>query len=164
MPRRPACFTSTADGKFVGSSKLDTRFAPDVIFAVVVTSWLQVIAALESLSEKESEVLAFEAKLEADGKASLGEEGFEIVKGMCSWTKGSKKVSETKYTPSVIEPSFGERAPRKLADSGPGGRARGGLIPKSWDRKGGIRYGWYGCVVLPLVRHDVGCVSYTRGW
>lgn len=68
------------------------------------------MAALESLSGKESEVVAFEAKLEADGKASLGEgeEGFEIAKGMCSWTKGSKKISEIKYTPSVIEPSFGE--------------------------------------------------------
>lgn len=66
------------------------------------------MAALESVSEKESEVLAFEAKLEADGKASLGEEGFEISKGMCSWTKGTKKISEIKFTPSVIEPSFGE--------------------------------------------------------
>lgn len=72
--------------------------------------WQQVIAALEGLSEKEDDLLAFEAKLEADGKASLGVEGgeFEIVKGMCSWTKGSKKVSSIKYTPSVIEPSFGE--------------------------------------------------------
>lgn len=68
----------------------------------------QVIAALECLSEKEEELLAFQAKLEADGKASLGEEGFEITKGMCSWTKGTKKVTEIKYTPSVIEPSFGE--------------------------------------------------------
>lgn len=69
------------------------------------------MAALEGLSENESEVLAFEAKLEADGKASLGEgeEGFEITKGMCSWKKGSKKISEIKFTPSVIEPSFGKR-------------------------------------------------------
>lgn len=71
-------------------------------------SAVQVIAALECLSEKEEEVLAFEAKLEADGKASLGEEGFEIVKGMCSWKKGSKMLKEIKFTPSVIEPSFGE--------------------------------------------------------
>lgn len=69
---------------------------------------MQVIAALECLSEKEEELLSFEAKLEADGKASLGEEGFEITKGMCSWTKGTKKMTEIKYTPSVIEPSFGE--------------------------------------------------------
>ena len=80
-----------------------------VSFRVLVATWArkQVIAALESLSEKEPEVLAFEAKLEADGKAILGE-GFEITKGMCSWTKGTKKISEIKYTPSVIEPSFGE--------------------------------------------------------
>ena len=75
---------------------------------MVKCTYDQVIAALESMSENEAEVLAFEAKLEADGKATLGEGGFEISKGMCSWTKGSKKISEIKYTPSVIEPSFGE--------------------------------------------------------
>ncbi|CAM9565940.1 unnamed protein product [Ectocarpus sp. 12 AP-2014] len=68
----------------------------------------KVIAALEALSEKEEDLLAFQAKLEEEGKASLGEgAGFEITKGMCSWTKGSKKISEIKFTPSVIEPSFG---------------------------------------------------------
>lgn len=72
--------------------------------------FLQVIAALEALSEKEEDLLAFQAKLEEEGKASLGEgAGFEIIKGMCSWTKGSKKISEIKFTPSVIEPSFGEK-------------------------------------------------------
>ncbi|CAN0038986.1 unnamed protein product [Ectocarpus fasciculatus] len=68
----------------------------------------KVIAVLEALSEKEEDLLAFQAKLEEEGKASLGEgAGFEITKGMCSWTKGSKKISEIKFTPSVIEPSFG---------------------------------------------------------
>lgn len=70
------------------------------------------MAALEAMSENEGDVLAFREKLEADGKASLkgpGEgESFEITKGMCSWTKGTKKISEIKYTPSVIEPSFGK--------------------------------------------------------
>ncbi|CAN0444458.1 unnamed protein product [Ascophyllum nodosum] len=67
----------------------------------------KVMAALEAMSENEEEVLEFQKKLEADGRATLGGEGFEITKGMCSWTKGTKKISEIKYTPSVIEPSFG---------------------------------------------------------
>lgn len=69
------------------------------------------MASLEAMSENEEDVLVFQEKLEADGKAALkgpGEgESFEITKGMCSWTKGTKKISEIKYTPSVIEPSFG---------------------------------------------------------
>ena len=68
------------------------------------------MAALEAMSENEEEVLEFQKKLEADGRATLGGEGFEITKGMCSWTKGTKKISEIKYTPSVIEPSFGEES------------------------------------------------------
>lgn len=67
---------------------------------------LKVMAALEALSEQEDEVLAFQENLEKEGTASL--EGFEVTKGMCSWKKGTKKISEIKFTPSVIEPSFGE--------------------------------------------------------
>jgi len=40
-----------------------------------------------------------------DGKATV--DGFEITKDMVSWTKTTKKVHEIKFTPSVIEPSFG---------------------------------------------------------
>lgn len=65
------------------------------------------MAALEALSESECDLLEFEGKLESDGAAALGDEGFEIAKGMVSWTKGTKKVTEIKFTPSVIEPSFG---------------------------------------------------------
>lgn len=67
------------------------------------------MAALEALSENEEELLAFEEKLNTEGKAALGPEGFEMTKGMCSWVKGTKKISEIKFTPSVIEPSFGKR-------------------------------------------------------
>lgn len=67
----------------------------------------KVMAALEALSENEEELLAFEEKLNTEGKAALGPEGFEMTKGMCSWVKGTKKISEIKFTPSVIEPSFG---------------------------------------------------------
>lgn len=66
------------------------------------------MAALEALTENEQALLAFEAKLEGEGTAALGEDAFEISKGMVSWIKGTKKISEIKYTPSVIEPSFGE--------------------------------------------------------
>lgn len=66
------------------------------------------VAALQALADDEEALLAFEAKLEAEGMATLGEEKFEITKGMASWEKGSKKVTEVKFTPSVIEPSFGE--------------------------------------------------------
>lgn len=65
------------------------------------------MAALEALSERECDLLEFEGKLESEGKATLGDERFEIAKGMVSWTKGTKKVTEIKFTPSVIEPSFG---------------------------------------------------------
>ncbi|CAM9230060.1 unnamed protein product [Sphacelaria rigidula] len=67
----------------------------------------KVVAALQALAENEEALLAFESKLEAEGMATLGEEKFEIAKGMASWEKGSKKVTEVKFTPSVIEPSFG---------------------------------------------------------
>ena len=50
-----------------------------------------------------------EAKLEADGKAAFkscnGE--FELTRAMLSIKISSKNVSTRKYTPSVVEPSFG---------------------------------------------------------
>lgn len=66
------------------------------------------MAALEALTEDEPELLAFEAELERHGKATLQPGGYEVTKEMVSWQKGTKTVSEIKYTPSVIEPSFGE--------------------------------------------------------
>lgn len=43
--------------------------------------------------------------LETEGKTTI--DGFEITKEMVTWEKKSKKVHEIKFTPSVIEPSFG---------------------------------------------------------
>jgi glycyl-tRNA synthetase len=43
--------------------------------------------------------------LESEGKTTV--DGYEITKEMVSWTKTTKKVHEIKFTPSVIEPSFG---------------------------------------------------------
>lgn len=61
--------------------------------------------ALEALAENWEDFEAISSALETDGKAFV--EGFEITKNMVSWEKTSKMVHEIKFTPSVIEPSFG---------------------------------------------------------
>jgi len=43
--------------------------------------------------------------LDTEGKTIV--DGYEITKEMIEWTKTKKKVHEIKFTPSVIEPSFG---------------------------------------------------------
>jgi len=43
--------------------------------------------------------------LETEGKVVV--DGFEVTKDMVSWQQTTKKVHEVKFTPSVIEPSFG---------------------------------------------------------
>ncbi len=62
-----------------------------------------IIAALEELDNEGARAL--EAKLAADGIASVGE--FEITPDLVSFKQSKKMVSERKFTPSVIEPSFG---------------------------------------------------------
>lgn len=64
-----------------------------------------VSGALDALAEDWKDFEPVANALEADGKATV--DGFEIVKGMVTWTKQKKKVHEVKFTPSVIEPSFG---------------------------------------------------------
>jgi glycyl-tRNA synthetase len=61
--------------------------------------------ALESLAENWDDFEPIATALENDGKATV--DGFEITKDMLTWTKAGKKVHEIKFTPSVIEPSFG---------------------------------------------------------
>lgn len=61
--------------------------------------------ALDTLAEDWKDFEPTATALEADGKATV--DGFEITKDMVSWTKTKKKVHEVKFTPSVIEPSFG---------------------------------------------------------
>jgi glycyl-tRNA synthetase len=61
--------------------------------------------ALEALAESWIDFEPIATALEADGKTIV--EGFEITKEMVSWEKVSKMVHEIKFTPSVIEPSFG---------------------------------------------------------
>jgi len=61
---------------------------------------------LEAKAENWSDFEPIAAALEGEeGKITL--EGYEITKDMVSWTKATKTVHEVKYTPSVIEPSFG---------------------------------------------------------
>jgi glycyl-tRNA synthetase len=60
---------------------------------------------LETLAEDWGTFEPIATALENDGKTTV--DGFEITKEMVSWTKINKKVHEIKFTPSVIEPSFG---------------------------------------------------------
>ena len=62
-----------------------------------------ICAALEALDE--SGIVALRSNLEANGKATV--EGFELAADMVAISVEKKTVSEVKYTPSVIEPSFG---------------------------------------------------------
>jgi glycyl-tRNA synthetase len=64
-----------------------------------------VSSALEALAEDWNDFEPIATALEAEGKATV--DGFEITKEMLTWTKNKKKVHEQKFTPSVIEPSFG---------------------------------------------------------
>jgi len=59
----------------------------------------------QELSEDEQKLAEFEQALETNGTANLG--GFTIEKNMVKITKVKKNVFEEKFTPSVIEPSFG---------------------------------------------------------
>ena len=62
-----------------------------------------VINALEALEGAELD--AFRATLEKDGKATIA--GFEVTSDLVAFTTQKKTIVETKYTPSVIEPSYG---------------------------------------------------------
>lgn len=64
-----------------------------------------VASALEALAEDWRDFQPVATALEDDGKATL--DGFEITKDMLTWQKTQKKVHEVKFTPSVVEPSFG---------------------------------------------------------
>lgn len=64
-----------------------------------------VSSALEALAEDWSTFEPVATALELDGKAIV--DSFEITKEMLTWSRTNKKVHEIKFTPSVIEPSFG---------------------------------------------------------
>lgn len=64
-----------------------------------------VSGALETLAEDWNDFEPIATALETEGKTDV--EGFEVTKDMLTWKKTKKMVHEIKFTPSVIEPSFG---------------------------------------------------------
>jgi glycyl-tRNA synthetase len=64
-----------------------------------------VSSALDALAEDWKDFESIASALEKDGKANV--EGFEVTNDMFTFTKTVKKVHEVKFTPSVVEPSFG---------------------------------------------------------
>lgn len=64
-----------------------------------------VATILEELAENWKDFEPVAEALEKEGRAMV--EGYEITKEMLSWTRTTKMVHEIKFTPSVIEPSFG---------------------------------------------------------
>lgn len=64
----------------------------------------EVISALENLDEEEVKKLQEDLK---SGSATVSCQGFEITPDMVNIKMEKKNVHEVKYSPSVIEPSFG---------------------------------------------------------
>jgi glycyl-tRNA synthetase len=64
----------------------------------------EVIAAFETMTDEE--ITSMKAQIEKDGKALLSGR-FEITPDLVSFSSEKKLVHEVKYTPSVIEPSYG---------------------------------------------------------
>ena len=96
----------------VAHDKLETPIEVDEVEAQVEKAKLgpafkkdagAVLELIEGLSDDEK--LATQAKLDADGKATVG--GFEITIGMVKFVRVRKMKHDETYTPSVIEPSFG---------------------------------------------------------
>ena len=67
----------------------------------------QVITALETIGEDLESCEAFMQELNTNGVAKVCDGAFEVTKEMCSFERTQKTVTEEKYYPSVIEPSFG---------------------------------------------------------
>lgn len=68
----------------------------------------KVLTFLEDLqTEGGDKLAAFRAQLETDGVATLGETGLTITKDLVTFNLTRKTTYERRFTPSVIEPSFG---------------------------------------------------------
>ena len=90
------CVTLTADKKALGKT--------------FKTDQVALLEHLTTMAEARPEAaLALHAELEAAGAASVvvGDKTFALVKGMVTFTAGSRKVFERSFVPNVIEPSFG---------------------------------------------------------
>lgn len=66
-----------------------------------------VSGSLEKLAQNWDDFQPIATALESNGTAIVPDTEFEITSDMLSYTKTSKQIFEIKYTPSVIEPSFG---------------------------------------------------------
>ena len=96
----------------VAHDKLETPIEVDEVEAQVEKAKLgpafkkdagAVLELLEGLSDEEK--LSTQAKLDSDGKATVG--GFDITSAMVKFVRVRKMKHDETYTPSVIEPSFG---------------------------------------------------------
>jgi glycyl-tRNA synthetase len=82
------------------------KFDRKVLGQVFKTDQRIVSGMLEALAENWNDFEAVATALDGpEGKTVI--DGYEITKDMVTWTKATKKVHEIKFTPSVIEPSFG---------------------------------------------------------
>ncbi|ETV91118.1 glycine-tRNA ligase [Aphanomyces invadans] len=104
--------------EMVGTLKYDAPRAVDVVDIKVnkgkvgkafKSDMVLVNKALEALRVDDAAALAFEATLAEAGTADLHVDGksFTFARDMWSAAKVTKMVSEEKFVPSVIEPSFG---------------------------------------------------------
>jgi glycyl-tRNA synthetase len=81
------------------------KFDRKVIGMVYKKDARVVSSTLEALAEDWNNFEPIATALETEGKAVV--DGYEVTKEMVTWEKTTKKVYEIKFTPSVIEPSFG---------------------------------------------------------
>ncbi len=102
--KTPMLATQTLDkpvDKTFAKLKLDRK----VLGKVFKSDQRVVGGILEAKADDWSTFEPIAVALETEGKTNI--DGYEITKEMVSWTKTTKKVHEIKFTPSVIEPSFG---------------------------------------------------------
>jgi glycyl-tRNA synthetase len=84
------------------------KFDRKVLGHVFMQDQRVVAAALEALAEDWDDFETHVVRPLEDGAGEAIVDGrFRITKDMVSWTKAAKKIHEVKFTPSVIEPSFG---------------------------------------------------------
>jgi glycyl-tRNA synthetase len=114
-----ACYDLTVHGKATNTSMFATqkvdppvevefaklKFDRKLLGQAFKKEQRVVSGALEELAENWKNFEPIATALETEGKTVV--DGFDITKEMLTWTKSKKMVHEIKYTPSVIEPSFG---------------------------------------------------------
>jgi len=116
-----ACYDLAVHGKATKTSMLATqkldkpreihvaklKFDRKKLGQVFKANQRVVSQSLEKLAEDWETFEPIATALETNGSVTIPDSTFEITPDMVSYTKVSKKIFEIKYTPSVIEPSFG---------------------------------------------------------